>query len=261
MFRTLFVQAKATTGASAFTHAGSKEQGRIAILGSGWAGFQVALHLRKDLPVTVVSPVNHFVFTPLLPSTAVGTLEFRCIQEPVRAILSRNGEYLQAKAHSIDPARKKIVCETAHKDIFEIDYDKLIIAVGVKTNTFGIESISEGNGIFFLKQLRHARAIRNNTIDNFEKAAIPTVSEAERRRLLSFVVVGGGPTSCEFVAELHGKDRKQIYSVCALLSSHGCLTFFGGRLSQTGFESSIQRPPSIRHNNSCRSWTGPFGPI
>jgi NADH dehydrogenase FAD-containing subunit len=71
--------------------------------------------------------------------------------------------------------------------------------------TFGIPSIKEGNGIFFLKQLKHARGIRNNIVDSFEKAAVPTVSEAERRRLLSFVVVGGGPTSCEFTSELHGE--------------------------------------------------------
>jgi NADH dehydrogenase FAD-containing subunit len=71
--------------------------------------------------------------------------------------------------------------------------------------TFGIPSIKEGEDIFFLKQLNHARGIRNNIIDSFEKAAVPTVTEAERRRLLSFVVVGGGPTSCEFVSELHGK--------------------------------------------------------
>jgi NADH dehydrogenase FAD-containing subunit len=54
--------------------------------------------------------------------------------------------------------------------------------------------------------LYHARKIRNNIIDSFEKAAIPYMSNAERKRLLSFVVVGGGPTSCEFVAELHGKE-------------------------------------------------------
>lgn len=222
MFRTLLLSTKATKLVSAVA---SKQQGRIIILGSGWGGFQVALNLRKDIPLTVVSPVNHFVFTPLLPSTAVGTLEFRCIQEPVRTILSsENGDYLQAKARSIDPINKKIYCESVHADNFELEYDKLVIAVGVKTNTFGIESISEGNGIFFLKQLRHARAIRNNIIDNFEKAAVPTVSDAERSRLLSFVVVGGGPTSCEFVAELHGKTRDDLLISMSLnyWSAHGC---------------------------------------
>ena len=159
----------------------------------------------------MISPNNHFLFTPLLPSTAVGTLEFRCVQEPVRTVLGPNGRFLHAKARSLDPDNKKILVESVHNDKFEIEYDKLVIAVGVKTNTFGIPTIQEGNGIFFLKSLKHARGIRNQIIDTFEKAAVPTVCEAEIKRLLSFVVVGGGPTSCEFVSELHGKK----YSGCA----------------------------------------------
>ena len=57
---------------------------RVVVLGSGWGGFRVAKDLDKaKFDVTVVSPRNHFLFTPLLPSTTVGTLEFRCVQEPV----------------------------------------------------------------------------------------------------------------------------------------------------------------------------------
>jgi NADH dehydrogenase FAD-containing subunit len=122
----------------------------------------------------------------------------------VRTILGPNGSYLQAKALSVDTAQRKILCKSIHQDEFEIEYDKLVIAVGVKTNTFGIPSIEQGDGIHFLKHLAHARAIRSNIIDSFEKAAIPTVSMEEKQRLLSFVIVGGGPTSCEFTAELHG---------------------------------------------------------
>jgi NADH dehydrogenase/NADH:ubiquinone reductase (non-electrogenic) len=118
--------------------------------------------------------------------------------------LGPKGEYFQAKAKRLDTDTKTLLCESVHDlQEFEITYDKLVIGVGVKTNTFGIQSIQEGNGIYFLKHLFHARSIRNNVIDSFEKAAIPGMSDAERRRLLSFVVVGGGPTSCEFVAELH----------------------------------------------------------
>lgn len=75
--------------------------------------------------------------------------------------------------------------------------------------------MTEGDGIYFLKHLYHARNIRNNIIDSFEKASIPGMSIEERKRLLSFVVVGGGPTSCEFVAELHDfvkNDVKRLYS-------------------------------------------------
>lgn len=136
------------------------------------------------------------------------------IQEPVRTILGPNGNYLQAKARTLDPENKKIICESIHNDTFEIEYDKLVIAVGVKTNTFGIESIQQGNGLYFLKNLAHARQIRTNIIDSFEKAAIPNVTDAERKRLLSFLLVGGGPTSCEFAAELHDfvkHDVKRMY--------------------------------------------------
>ena len=168
-----------------------------------------AININPDVPFTVISPRNHFVFTPLLPSASVGTLECRCIQEPVRSVLGPNGKYLQAKARSIDPVKKIVTCESIDNAVFDYEYDKLVIAVGVKTNTFGITSIAEGrqkgdSGIFFLKQLEHARAIRANIIDSFEKASIPTVTDQEKKKLLSFLVVGGGPTSCEFTAELHG---------------------------------------------------------
>jgi NADH dehydrogenase FAD-containing subunit len=104
------------------------------------------------------------------------------------------------------------VCEASNHQEFEISYDKLVIAVGVKTNTFGIESINkaakdEKDCVYFLKQLQHARAIRDRIIDVFEMASLPTVTVEEKRRLLSFLVVGGGPTSCEFTAELHGRKH------------------------------------------------------
>ena len=157
----------------------------------------------------------------------MGTLECRCIQEPVRTVLGPNGKYLQAKARSVDPVRKIVSCESIDNALFDVEYDKLIIAVGVKTNTFGIASITEGresgsSGIFFLKQLEHARAIRSNIIDSFEKASIPTVTAEEKKKLLSFLVVGGGPTSCEFAAELHGTlcgnwlTSKYVFVVLAL---------------------------------------------
>lgn len=60
----------------------------------------------------------------------------------------------------------------------------------------------EGKEVFFLKHLYHARGIRNRTLECFERATNPTLTEAEKLRLLSFVVVGGGPTSCEFATEL-----------------------------------------------------------
>jgi NADH dehydrogenase FAD-containing subunit len=129
----IFSSSTATTARAAVVSAVGGSD-RVVVLGSGWAGFQIALNADKNLPLTVVSPNNHFVFTPLLASTAVGTLEFRCIQEPIRTVLGPKGQFIQAKARSLDPDNKKIVCQSVHNDTFDLEYDKLVIAVGVQTN-------------------------------------------------------------------------------------------------------------------------------
>ncbi|GMH56261.1 hypothetical protein TrLO_g5442 [Triparma laevis f. longispina] len=174
---------------------------------TGWGGFNLAQSLPTRTNLNVISPSNHFVFTPLLPSTAVGTLEFRAIQECVRTLPSVNN-FFQAKAVSIDFKKKKVLCEDIweHSDAknsnFTVSYDKLVIGLGVKTNTFNTPNVASRE-VFFLKHLHHARSIRNRTIEMFEIAALPDTSEEEKRRLLSFVIVGGGPTSCEYASELH----------------------------------------------------------
>ena len=190
---------------------------RIVILGSGWGGNTLARRLDKSIyDVRLVSPANHFLFTPLLPSTAVGTLEFRAIQEPVRTIRGL-GEYYQAKARSIDTTSQTVTCEDLFKNHqFDLSYDYLVVAAGQKTNTFNTPGIAEREGkeVFFLKHLYHARKIRNRVLECFERASNPNLSPEERSRLLSFIVVGGGPTSCEFTTELYDflqQDVKKWY--------------------------------------------------
>jgi len=200
---------------------------RVVVLGCGWAGFRLARDLDKNLyDVTVVSPRNHFLFTPLLPSTTVGTLEFRCVQEPVRTL--QGVRYIQAVADTVDFTQRTVNCVKLYKHFeeelgqtrrsrFNVEWDKLVLAMGTKSNTFsipGLESREEDweehsasgtnkHNVFFLKQLEHARAIRNRIIECFERAGSPLVTEEERARLLSFLVVGGGPTSIEFTSELY----------------------------------------------------------
>ena len=110
---------------------------RVLILGSGWGGFTLARRLDKSLyDVRVISPANHFLFTPLLPSTAVGTLEFRAIQEPVRTIQGL-GHYYQAKASGIDMENRVVTCEDLYKKTkFDVPYDYLCVSAGKKSNTF-----------------------------------------------------------------------------------------------------------------------------
>lgn len=84
--------------------------------------------------VRVISPANHFLFTPLLPSTAVGTLEFRAIQEPVRTIRGL-GHYYMAKGREIDLEKKLVICEDLYKGVkFEVGFDYLILAAGMKVS-------------------------------------------------------------------------------------------------------------------------------
>ncbi|KAI9207179.1 FAD/NAD(P)-binding domain-containing protein [Polychytrium aggregatum] len=188
---------------------------RLVILGSGWAGFKLINEVNtKDYDVVVISPRNHFVFTPLLASTAVGTLEYRAITEPVRTY-GRGISFHQATCDQIDFEKKEITCRPAFESQdapFAIAFDKLVLAVGAKSNTFGIPGVAEN--AFFLKEVDHARKIRARIIECFEQASEPNTTEEQQRNLLHFAVVGGGPTGIEFSAELHDfcvEDLSKLY--------------------------------------------------
>ena len=83
---------------------------------------------------------------------------------------------------------------------FYLPYDKIVIGVGATTNPHGVKGLENCS---FLKSIEDARLIKNKVLDNLELACLPTTSDEERRRLLSFVVSGGGPTGVEFAAELY----------------------------------------------------------
>ena len=178
------------------------EKKKVVVLGTGFGAFSFVKRLDTSLfDVTVVSPRNHFLFTPLLPSTTVGTIEFRSIIEPVR-VAKPEARFYQAVCRSVDPVRKTISCEgILEKNVFEFPYDLLVIAVGSVVNTYGIPGVAEH--ALFLKDLADARAIRQRIIECFEQASQPGLSDEERKHLLRFVVVGGGPTGVEFAAEMH----------------------------------------------------------
>jgi len=175
---------------------------RLLILGSGFAAFR--LLKRVDLrayDVTVVSRRNHFLYTPLLPSTAVGTVEFRTIIEPVRR--SRPGaRFLLGDAESLDPDRRAVRCRSLDGDLaWDQPYDVLAIGIGAEGSTFGVPGVREH--ACPLKELADARTIRERVVAALERAGLPGLDEAERRRLLHFVAVGAGPTGVRFAAELH----------------------------------------------------------
>ncbi|KAI3401398.1 hypothetical protein diail_11482 [Diaporthe ilicicola] len=187
-------------------HRKRKDKPKLVILGGGWGGVALLKDLNpEDYHVTVVSPANYFLFTPMLPSATVGTLELKSLVEPIRRILSRvKGHFIRAKAEDVDFSSRLV--EVSQTDSqgrevrFYVPYDKLVIAVGSQTNPHGVKGLEN---CFFLKDIRDARIIRNQVIQNLELACLPTTSDEERRRLLSFVISGGGPTGVEFAAELY----------------------------------------------------------
>ena len=187
------------------TKAETKE--KIIVLGTGWGGhsFLKTIDATK-YDVKVISPRNYFMFTPMLAASAVGTVEFRSICEPIRNV-NPFVDYIEATAISVDPKRKavscqSIKCEGTACDItdFDVEYDHLLVAVGATTNTFGIKGVREH--CQFLKQIEDAANLRKALAYCFERANLPSLSEDEVRSALSFVIVGAGPTGVEFTSEL-----------------------------------------------------------
>ncbi|KAJ7541713.1 hypothetical protein O6H91_10G072500 [Diphasiastrum complanatum] len=202
----------------------TKEQKpRVVVLGSGWAGCRLMKDLDTRLyDLVCISPRNHMVFTPLLASTCVGTLEFRSVAEPVRTIQpalskSPNSHFFLANCTNIDAANHEVYCEAVaenpdkddvQKLAFKVAYDKLIIASGAQALTFGIHGVKDH--AIFLREVSHARDIRGKLLQNLMLSEIPGVLEEEKKRLLHCVVVGGGPTGVEFSGELADFIRTDV---------------------------------------------------
>lgn len=85
-----------------------------------------------------------------------------------------------------------------------MEYDYLVVAVGAQTATFNIKGVKENT--YFLKNIQQAQKIRKNIMDSFETAAIPGQPDSEKRRLLHFVVVGGGPTGTRSLFSLSSSE-------------------------------------------------------
>lgn len=173
----------------------------LLVLGTGFGAFNLVRHLNDEYDITIVSPRNHFLFTPLLPSTTVGTIEFRSIIEPIRHA-RKDLRFFHAYAEDVDTAARSVRCiGVADGHPFDVPYDVLVIAVGAVSNTFGVPGVAEH--AMFLKELHDARELRQRIIRNFEQANLPGLGADERQRLLHFIICGGGPTGVEFAAELH----------------------------------------------------------
>ncbi|CAH9141721.1 unnamed protein product [Cuscuta epithymum] len=202
------------------------EKPRVVVLGSGWAACRFLKGLDTSVyDVVCISPRNHMVFTPLLASTCVGTLEFRTVAEPVGQIQTAlakdpNSYFFLANCTGVDTEKHEVLCETIGNGgqslepyRFKVAYDKLVIASGAEPLTFGIKGVKEH--AFFLREVNHAQEIRKRLLLNLMLSENPGVSEEEREQLLHCVVIGGGPTGVEFSGELSDfimRDVRQRYT-------------------------------------------------
>ncbi|KAH7343714.1 nucleotide-binding domain-containing protein [Rhizoctonia solani] len=185
---------------------------RLVIVGGGWGAVGVLQKLRAmDYHVTIISPDTYTNFTPLLPSAAVGTVQVRSLIEPLRKLVARvQGHFICAKAVDVVFSEKLLEVETQGgngSSRMYIPYDKLVIAVGSISAQHGVPGLEN---CFQLKNIRDAQAIRRRIFDNFELASLPTTTPQQRKRLLSFVICGGGPTGVETAAEIYDLCQEDI---------------------------------------------------
>ena len=165
---------------------------RVAIIGAGFGGLRVTSRLRNaPVHVTLIDRRNYHLFQPFLYQVATAALGPTDIAQPIRAILrgQKNLEFRVAEVAGVDLAARKL-----RLDAGEMAYDFLVIAVGGQTNYFGNRSLARH--AFGLKDLDDAVRIRNHVLYMFELAVYEKDPEV-RRALLTFVIVGGGPTGVE----------------------------------------------------------------
>lgn len=182
---------------------------KLLVLGSGFGGYSLLTDLSRELwDVTLLSPRNYFLFTPLLPSAVTGTVEFRSILEPTRRRL-RDVRVVEGLAESIDWEARRVDGRGAvGGEPFRLSYDTLVIAVGAAVGAYGIPGVAEH--ALELASIEDARAIRRGVLEQLSRAEIPGLAEEQVRKLMTFVVCGGGPTGIEAAAEIHDLLKDEI---------------------------------------------------
>ncbi|HTD84801.1 MAG TPA: NAD(P)/FAD-dependent oxidoreductase [Gemmatimonadaceae bacterium] len=180
---------------------------RVLIIGGGFGGIAAAQALKRaQVAVTLIDRTNHFIFQPLLYQVATAALAPSDITAPIRWILRRhrNAEVLMAEVREIDPQRRVVRIDD---ELREIPFDYLIVATGSRHAYFGHnewEPYAPG-----LKAIEDASEIRRRFLLAFENAEKAS-DEKDREELLTFVVVGGGPTGVELAGAMPYIAKKAL---------------------------------------------------
>lgn len=171
---------------------GPDRRRRVVVVGAGFGGLAAVDRLaRQPLDVVVVNRTNYHGFWPLLYQVATAGLEPESIAYPVRAIVRhhRHVDFRLATVTGVDFANRRVMT-----DVEPIAYDALILAAGSTNNYFGHAELATQT--FGMKDMDEAEALRNQALLQFETAVV-TADPQRRRALMTFVIVGGGPTGVE----------------------------------------------------------------
>ena len=175
----------------------TQQRPQVIIVGAGFGGLEAAKALRRaPVDITVLDRQNHHCFQPLLYQVATAALSPAEVAWPIRHILRRQGNatVLMAEVTGVDVAARRVVTASG-----ALDFDYLILATGATHSYFGHDEwapVAPG-----LKRIEDALYIRRELLIAFEQAEVAK-DAAERRRLLTFVIVGGGATGVEMAGAI-----------------------------------------------------------
>ncbi|NEP56229.1 MAG: NAD(P)/FAD-dependent oxidoreductase [Symploca sp. SIO2G7] len=175
---------------------------RVVIIGAGFGGMQAAQSLSKsEADILIIDRHNYNTFIPLLYQVAAAQIAPEMIAYPLRTIVRRGSRtrFLRAQVKRID-----VVHQIVETDSIVVSYDYLVIATGSQTQYLGVPGAAEH--ALPLRTLEQAIALRNHIFRCFEQAAHET-DAIRRQRLLTFVIVGGGPTGVEVAGTLFELKR------------------------------------------------------
>jgi len=210
----------------------------VVVIGAGFAGMHAVRALLQDerVRVTLIDRNNYHLFVPLIYQVAIAGLEASDIAHPARDILKRHprASFVMGEVTAVDRENKTVTVDEE-----DLPYDYLILATGSKTNTLGIDGVEEH--AIGLNDLHDAMRVRNRVLSACEEASLLADPE-QIKPLLTFLIVGGGPTGVELAGSL-GEIRRRIlpryypeidrslYRVVLIESSDRLLTMLSKKLS------------------------------
>ncbi len=239
------------------------------MLGGGFAGVECVRRLEayfsgnNEIEITLVSEDNFFLFTPMLPQVASGTIETRHIVIPIRTLLKRT-KFYEDKVRDIDPYGKTVALSgTREKRGIALHYDYLVLALGSQTNFFGMDKLEDL--AYSMKTLNDAVVIRNRMIDMLEQADNEN-NPILKKSLLTIVIVGGGFAGIETAGELmdllhdarkyYPNIEKEDIRVVVLEAVPSILPGFNEKLANFALEKLKKRGIEVMVGTKLTSFSG-----